>query len=43
MPSDVEQTTHTLNNLRQKREALIARGHSLGEEQGANFIQRPHR
>jgi hypothetical protein len=33
MPSDVEQAEHVLNNLLQKREVLVARGHSLGEEQ----------
>jgi hypothetical protein len=30
--NDVEQATHVLNNLRQKREVLIARGHSLDAE-----------
>jgi hypothetical protein len=34
MPSDVEQAEHVLNNLQQKREVLVARGHSLGEERG---------
>jgi hypothetical protein len=32
MPSDIERAEHVLNNLRQKREVLVARGHSLGEE-----------
>jgi hypothetical protein len=32
MPSEVDQAEHVLNNLRQKRETLVARGHSLGEE-----------
>jgi hypothetical protein len=31
MTDDAE---HTLNNLQQKREALVARGHRLGEERG---------
>src|SRR2546425_10811731 len=30
--NDIEQADHVLNNLRQKREVLVARGHSLGEE-----------
>jgi hypothetical protein len=34
MTSDVEQAERTLATLRQKREQLIARGHSLGEDAG---------
>jgi hypothetical protein len=30
--NDIDRVTHTLNNLLQKREALVAHGHSLGEE-----------
>jgi hypothetical protein len=30
--NDIDRATHTLNNLLQKREALVAHGHSLGEE-----------
>jgi DNA repair exonuclease SbcCD ATPase subunit len=32
MSNDIEQAEHVLNNLRQKREVLIARGHSLDAE-----------
>jgi hypothetical protein len=31
--TDVEQAEHVLNNLRQKRDAVVARGVELGEEQ----------
>jgi hypothetical protein len=31
--NDIKQANHVLNNLRQKREMLVVRGHSLGEEQ----------
>jgi len=32
MPSDIERAEHVLNNLRQKREVLVARGVELGEQ-----------
>jgi hypothetical protein len=32
MPSDIDQAEHVLNNLRQKRETLVAHGVELGEE-----------
>lgn len=32
MPSDIEQSEHILNNLRRKRDALVAHGIELGDE-----------
>jgi hypothetical protein len=34
MPSDTEQAEHVLNNLRQKRDAVVAHGIELGDERG---------
>jgi hypothetical protein len=35
MPSEVEHATHVLNNLRQKRDALVARGVELADERAS--------
>jgi hypothetical protein len=35
MPSDIEQAEHVLNNLRQKREVLVARGVELADERAS--------
>jgi hypothetical protein len=35
MPSNVEQAEHVLNNLRQKREVLVARGVELADERAS--------